>query len=281
MAKSSWERSVHMSSSGANLTSSIRTKKMRRTYSFLLMIITASCAAHPAMGQSLPRPPKPYAPVAITRPGASDDASFMTFRTALAATAKSRIYAALAPLVLTQGFFWDRDFSRLLDPRRPAVDNLAAAIALEQGNGSGWDALAVFATEAAVEALESRPGVVCAPARPGYDGVAFSRLLETTYTGGIDWAYPRADETLVHSAPQPGAAKIGSLGPHFVRLMGFEGPDNDSAVGRKQWAQIALPDGGPGFVAPGHLMSLTTERLCYIKDLVGGWRIAGYIGGGK
>ncbi len=41
-----------------------------------------------------------------------------------------------------------------------------------------------------------------------------------------------------------------------------------------------MPDGKPGFVAPGSLMSLTAERLCYIKDLVGGWRIAGYIAGG-
>jgi len=60
------------------------------------------------------------------------------------------------------------------------VDNLAAAIALEQANGAGWDALAAFAAEAAVEPLESRPGVVCAPARPNYDGVAFSRLLDVT-----------------------------------------------------------------------------------------------------
>ena len=171
--------------------------------------------------------------------------------------------------------------ARRFDPRKPAVDNLAAAIALEQGNGIGWDALAAFAAEAAVEPLESRPGVVCAPARPGYDGVAFSRLLDTTYTSGIDWAYPRADETPVRAAPQPGAAKAGTLGPHFVRLLGFEGPDSDPAPGRSQWARVALPDGKPGFVAPGSLMSLTAERLCYIKDLVGGWRIAGYIAGGN
>ena len=55
---------------------------------------------------------------------------------------------------------------RTFDPRKPAVDNLAAAIALEQGNGAGWDTLAAFAAEATVEPLESRPGVVCAPARP-------------------------------------------------------------------------------------------------------------------
>jgi hypothetical protein len=254
---------------------------MRCTYPFLLIVMAVSFAALPAAGQAPPRPPKPYAPVAITRPAPSDDASFIAFRAALAAAAKTRIYAELAPLVLTQGFFWGRDFGHLFDPRNPAVDNLAAAIALEQRNGAGWDTLAAFAVEATTEPLDSRPGIVCAPARPGYDTVAFSRLLDATYTNHIDWAYPRADETPVLAAPQPSAALAGTLGPHLVHLLGFEGPNGDPAPGRNQWARIALPDGKPGFVAPGSLMSLTAERLCYVKDLVGGWRIAGYIAGGN
>jgi hypothetical protein len=244
-------------------------------------IVAALLTATPASAQTPPRPPKPYAPVAITRPAVSDDASFITFRATLAAIAKNRIYVELAPLVLTQGFFWARDFGQAFDPRKPAVDNLAAAIALEQGSGTGWDALAAFAAEAAVEPLASRPGIGCAPARPGYDGVAFSRLLDTTYTSSIDWAYPRADETPVHIAPRPDAASAGTLGVHFVRLMGFVGPDSDPAPGRSQWARVVLPDGNPGFAAPGSLMSLTAEQLCYVKDLLGVWRIAGYIAGGK
>ena len=233
-----------------------------------------------AAAQSPPRPPKPYEPVAITRPAPSDDAEFIAFRGALAAAAKSRLYTELSPLLLTQGFFWDRDFGRRFDRRKPAVDNLALAIALEQGNGVGWDTLATFAAEPTVEPLESRPGVVCAPARPGYDGVAFTKMLDVTYTTGMDWAYPRADETPVRAAPQPSATLVGKLGPHFVRLLGFEGPDSDPAAGRNLWARIAMPDSQPGFVAPGSLMSLTSERLCYIKDVVG-WRIAGYIAGGN
>ena len=243
------------------------------------LILLALSAPAPAAAQA--PPPKPYAPAAITLPAASDDASFIAFRTALAAAAKSRIYAELAPLVLTQGFFWDRDFGRRFDARKPAVDNLALAIDLERRDGIGWNALAVFAAEAAAEPLDSRPGVVCAPARPSYDGVAFSRLLDASYTGGIDWAYPRADQTPVRAAPQPGAALAGTLGLHFVRLLGFEGVDHEPAPGRTQWARVAMPDGKRGFVAPGQLMSLTAERLCYIKDLVAGWRIAGYIAGGN
>ena len=254
---------------------------MRSLCPLLLLAFTALPLATLAAAAQAPRPPKPYAPVAITRPAASDDASFVAFRAALAAKAKSRIYAELAPLVLAQGFFWGRDFGQAFDPRKPAVDNLAAGIALEQGNGAGWDTLAAFAAEATVEPLDSRPGIVCAPARPGYDGVAFSRLLDMTATTGIDWAYPRADETPMHAAPRPDAAKAGALGRHLVRLMGFEGPDSDVAPGRRLWARVTLPDGKPGFVASGRLMSLTAERLCYVKDSAGAWRIAGYIAGGN
>ena len=57
---------------------------------------------------------------AITRTPAIDDASFTAFREAIAAAAKSRIYAGLADLTRRQGFFWDRDFSHPFDPRKPA-----------------------------------------------------------------------------------------------------------------------------------------------------------------
>ena len=133
--------------------------------------------------------------------------------------------------------------------------------------------------EAAVEPLPSRSGVVCAPARPGYDSVAYARLLDTTFTSAIDWAYPSAGQTPVRVAPQRDAAVVATLGPHFVQLLGFEGADSEPAPGRSQWAHVATPDGRTGFVAPASLMSLTTEQLCYMKDQIAGWRIAGYITG--
>jgi hypothetical protein len=252
---------------------------MRGLYCLITLIAAAPALA--AVAQSPPRPPKPYVPVPITRPAPSTDAGFVAFRAKLAAVAKGRVYAELAPLVQPQGFFWDRDFGRGYDPRRPAVDNLAAALALESRNGQGWQRLAEFAAEPSVEPLDSRPGVVCAPARPGYDGVAYTKLHDATYTTDLDWAYPRADETAVRAAPQPNAAAVGTLGPAFVRLLGFAGPDSEPAPGRNLWARVVLPDGRTGFVAPGGLMSLSAERLCYIKDLVAGWRIAGTIAGGN
>jgi hypothetical protein len=255
---------------------------MHHRCSIILLALAASAlAAMPTVSQPISLPPKPYTPVAIALPVASEDASFVTFRAKLAAVAKRRVYAELAQLVEAQRFFWDRDFGHGFDPRKPGVDNLAAAILLEHRNGSGWDLLAAMAAEAAIEPLDSRPSVVCAPARPAYDGVALTQLLNKTYTAPIDWAYPRAAKTPIRAAPQPAAAAIGTLGLNFVRLLSFEGPDSEPAPGRTQWARVAAPDGAVGFVAPNSLLSLTTERICYIKDLVGGWRIAGYVAGGS
>lgn len=250
-----------------------------RGLSWVTALMIASLPA--AAQQPSPRPPKPYPPVAITRPEAFDDAGFVAFRAVLAAAAKARVYARLAALVRKQDFFWDRDFGQRLDTRKPAVDNLAMAIALEHDNGAGWDKLADFAVETAVAPLDSRPGVVCAPARPLYDGVAYAKLLDTTYTGAMDWAYPRADTTPVRDAPHATAATIGALGPPFVWLLGFAGPDSEPDPGRKLWARVAMPDGRAGFVAPRSLRALTAERLCYSRDPVEGWQIAGFIAGGN
>src|SRR3954470_14961356 len=155
---------------------------MHRSPAFLLAVIAASGAALAAMAQTPPRPPKPYQPVAIMRPAALDDLTFALFRAALAVAVKTGHYAELAPFVLERGFFWGRDFGQRFDPRKPSADNLAIAIALEHGNGNGWQALAGVAAEATVEPLESRPGVICAPARPDYDIVAFAKLVDTSVT---------------------------------------------------------------------------------------------------
>jgi hypothetical protein len=249
---------------------------MRRAAALLLPAIAAWSIT--ALAQS--GAPKPYTAVAITRPAATGGQSFAAFRARLAAVAKRRRYAELEPLVMPQGFFWGRDFGHGFDPRKAGVDNLAAAIALESDHGAGWDRLAEFAAAPAAAPLASRPGVVCAPAKPHYDAVAFSKLQQTTYTTGLDWAYPRADATSVRAAPQPDAAAVGTLEPAFVRLLGFAGDDGEPDPGRKLWARVALPDGTTGFVAPGSLMPLTAPLLCYIHDPVGGWRIAGYVAGG-
>ena len=266
---------MHRHSSGASLTVRDSAPRQMHRPPLQLLVIGLSCMMPSwAAAETPPRSSKPYAPVAITRPPPFEDAGLQTFRAMLALVAKSRVYTELAPIVVSQGFFWGRDFGQHYDPRRPAVDNLAAAILLESGNGEGWNALAAFASDASAEPLESRPGVLCAPASPGYDSVEFSRLLDLTDTNVSDWAYPRDDATPVRAAPRPDAAEAGTLGAHLVRLLG---PNGNAAPGRKPWTRVAMPDGKIGYVAPDHLISLAGIRLCYVKDPADRWRIAGVI----
>ena len=228
-----------------------------------------------------PQTPRPYQPLAVTLPLAPQDASFETFRKELAAVAKSRIYAELARLVTRQGLFWDRDFDGGFDRKRSAVDNLAAALRLEQRNGLGWSTLAMFAAEATAAPAAGRPGVICAPAAPSYDAIDFDRLIDVTRSSARDWAYPRADKTTVHAAPKSTAAAINTLGLAFVRVLGYEAKDDEADMVRSSWARVATPAGKVGFVAPGALMTLSPKRLCYGKDGSGRWSIAGYVSGGE
>ncbi len=254
---------------------------MRLPCLVLLSAIAAFFAAAPADAQPSRAPaPRPYRPVAVTLPAALDDASFEAFRKEFAAVAKGRVYAELERLVTTQGFFWDRDFGSGFDRRKPAVDNLAAALRLERNAGDGWTALARFAAEPALTPLTSRYGIICGPARPGYDAVELDRLLDMTRTDGTDWLYPRADKVAVRSAPQPNAAVVDTLGLHFVWMLDHVGKDKERDAFRNVWVRVATPAGKIGFVAPDALTSLYAERLCYGKDTIGRWHIAGFIGGG-
>lgn len=254
-----------------------------------IAVMAAFLLTAPAVAQVLPQPTAPYAPVGIVLPAPPTEPSFGAFRAALAAAAKSRLYTDLEALVQPQNFFWDRDFGNGYDPKKPSVDNLAAAVQLEHSDGIGWDKLASFAEEKTLDALDSRPGVFCAPARPAYDMVDFSRLLNATYTSPADWAYPLADGVPVRAAARANAPAIGQLMLQFVRHLGLQRAESDTAApGNPQtspqanpWAKVVLPGGKIGYVEPGHLSSLSVERLCYVRDNVAGWRITGFIGGGS
>ena len=246
----------------------------------LLPAIAGYLLTAPAVAQLPSEPTAPYAPVGIVLPAPSTDPSFVAFRAVITAATKARIYSDLEVLVQPQGFFWDRDFANRYDSKKPSVDNLAMAIELERGDGMGWEKLARFAEEQTLEALDSRPGVFCAPARPGYNMIDFSRLLNATYTTAADWAYPLADGTPVRARARANAPAIGQLMLQFVRHLGLQRADGDDSQPDVAWARVVRPDGKIGYVEPGHLSSLAVERLCYVKDMVAGWRITGFIGGG-
>jgi hypothetical protein len=220
-------------------------------------------------------PDKPYKPVAVTVAPALEDASFTAFRAQLAAVAKDRVYGELARLVVAQGFFWEGDVGGF-DPKRPAVENLAAAISLEGAAGSGWNTLAAFAAVAEAGPLPSRPGIVCAPAHPQYDPVEFDQLIALSGTRPEAWRYPRAGPVPLRVVPRPTGRVVETLGTHLVRLVPYDGPPEYDPA-RTGWPLVAAPGGNKGFVVPDVLMPLRSDRLCYHKDVTGRWRIAGYI----
>ena len=240
--------------------------------------------ARPAAPPAAPAPPqpaqKPYKMVAVTIATAPREASFDALRKELVDIAKRKDRAALAQRVVARDFFWERDFSGSFDAKRPSIDNLAAALALEADDGSGWDALAGFAAETSVGPLPGRPAVVCAPAIPQFDDEARDQLVDSTQSDGLEWNYPRAAGLQVRAAPKPNAAVVETLGLHFVRVLGFEDKDGDTDPVRNSWARVATPSGKTGFAAPNSLVSPYADRLCYGKEGTGPWRIVGYVGGG-
>lgn len=242
----------------------------------LVLVLMAGWHA-PAAAQAQ-TPPSPYKPVPLTIPNAPRDAGLDSLRKELVEIAGRKDRAALAGRI-AKDFFWERDFGGNFDPKKPAVDNLTAALGLDD-DGSGWDTLAAFASEPSLGPLPGRITAICAPASPDFDEAAHNQLIDDSQTDGIEWTYPRAAGLQVRAAPQASAAVIETLGLFFVHVLGFEGKQTDADPIRVSWARVATPSGKTGFVAPNSLLSPYADRLCFSKDPGGAWRIDGYVGGG-
>ena len=113
-----------------------------RRYSFaptLILAVLAGATLTPATvlaqgPQILPLKPPPPPPIKPYTParqaaGGYDDAAFVAFRKQLADVAAKKDRAALAKLVVAQGFFWIQD-KDVADPKKPGIDNLANAVGL-------------------------------------------------------------------------------------------------------------------------------------------------------
>ncbi len=220
-------------------------------------------------------PIKPYKPVAVTPPRAYDDPSFIAFRKQLADIARHRNRAALAKLVVAQGFFWMQD-KDLADKRKSGIDNFTKAVDLDAKDGSGWEMLAGYAAEPTGAPLPNRQGIVCAPANPNIDVKAFQALIEATQTEPPDWGYPIKEGVEVHGAPRLNAPVIDKLGMNLVRVLPDSGPPNNP--NQQYFLHVATPSGKAGFVTGQELAGLGGDQICYTKD-AGGWKIAGYFGG--
>ena len=219
---------------------------------------------------------KPYTAVAVTLPKTFSDASFDAFRKQLATIAEHKDRAALAKLVVAQGFFWMQD-KDLANKKKSGIDNLASAIKLDAKDGSGWELLAGYANETTAEPLQDKQNVICAPAEPTLDPKAFEALVDATKTQPQEWGYPVKDGVEVRGAAKPDAPVIDKLGLFLVRVLtDSAGSGNDNQP--PPFLHIATPSGKAGFVASDSVLPLGGDQMCYTKD-GSGWKIAGYFGG--
>jgi hypothetical protein len=226
-------------------------------------------------GQQPPPPAKagPYKVVSVTPPHAINDATFETFRKQMNEAAQRKDRGALAKLVVGQGFFWLRENGDRADKSKSGVDNLSAALGLNNKDGAGWDMLASFADDPTGSPLPERNGALCAPADPTFDGKAFNDLMQATQTDVGDWAYPVTRDVEVRALPQPNAPVIEKPGMVLLRAMPEDGANIPTFL------RIVTPAGKIGFVLVDTVAPIGNDQLCYVKDS-GGWKIGGYIGGG-
>jgi len=239
-----------------------------------------------AGAQQLPQPPggfkpppsapvKPYKPVSITLPTPYDDASFAAFRKQLVEIAQHKDQAALAKLVVPQGFFWMQD-KDLADKRKSGFANLAKAINLDAKDDSGWAAVAGYASDPTATALPDRQGVICGPADPTIDPKAFQSLIQSTQTQPPDWGYPTKEGVEVRSAGKPDAPVVEKLGLNLLRVLPDSAPSDNPD--QPQYLHVALPSGKTGYVSEEALSGLGGDAMCYSKG-PNGWMIAGFFGG--
>jgi hypothetical protein len=240
-----------------------------------LLIAGASTAATQNRKQPPPpAPAKPYAAVAITPPAQVTDASFDAMRKQLGEAAQRKDRAAMAKLVVAQGFFWQRENRNAADKRKSGLDNLSAALGLDNKESAGWDILSGYAEDPTASPSPDRSGALCAPAEPAYNGKELSELVKATNTDLTDWGYPVSAGIEVHATAQAAAPVIDNLGMHFVRMM----PEN--AADSPSYLRIATPSGKTGYVSIDSIAPIGNDQICYVKD-GGAWKIGGYIGGGE
>jgi hypothetical protein len=219
---------------------------------------------------------KPYKQVTVTAARPVPDATLAAFRTRVAAVSKQKDKAALAPLVIAKDFFWDRDGSDAADARKSPIDNLSAAIGLDNKDAAGWDMLAAFSQDPTGSASPDHPGAICAPGDPSFDGNEMQALLDTTGSDIVEWGYPVRDGVEVRDAPQAGAPVSMKLGTYFVRVA----PDANAAAAVGALLRIVTPAGKFGYVSIDNIAPLGNDQICYAKD-GSDWKIGGYVGAGS
>lgn len=245
----------------------------------------AAPAAHsqpsPPAGQTQTAPqqlqlsaPKPYEPLAVKPPEPYKDASFEAFRKQFADVVKRKDRPALQKLVVTQGFFWEGESGDKINKKRSSFENFAAAVALDDPDGAGWELLATAAADPTLEPIEDRKNIMCGPASPHVDEPAFEALLKATESDAEEWGFPLTPRLEVRAAAQPNAPVIETLGMNLVRVY----PEEPTGNKPPEMLRVVGPSGKVGYVPLTALAPIMFDQICYVKQGVS-WKITGYTGG--
>ncbi len=229
-------------------------------------------------GQSTPQlaPPTAYKTIPVTLAQPYSDPSFVAFRKQLGDIVGKKDRAALAK-VIASSFFWLGEKGDKADKKKSGIDNLAAAIDLDNKDGFGWDALAAAANEPTLQEVPDRKGVLCSPAAPVFDETAAEGVAKDTKTDPTEWGYVIQPNVEVRGAAKADAAVIDKLGQHLVRFLPEEPPQN-APQQDQPFVRIVTPSGKVGYVRAELVSLLASDQLCYVKD-GGSWKITGYAGG--
>jgi hypothetical protein len=219
-------------------------------------------------------PPAPYAVLTVAPPKPLDDPGLTAFRKELTAIAQRKDRAALAKLVLVQGFFWLQESGNAAG-RKTGIEALATALNLASKDGSGWESLSEFAADETAAPYPDRPNTVCSPAGPEFNPAELEKLVDSTKTDIGDWGFTSSDGVEVRATATQNAPVIEKLGMQFVRVMPDMAPN-----AAQDFMRIVAPSGKVGFVAAEAIHPLGLDMLCYGKDAAGTWKIVGMIGGG-
>ena len=246
---------------------------MRQLHLIVAMLIAGLL---PVAAQNPPRgaPPaaRPYKPVVITPATPLSDAGLDAMRRQLGEVARRKDRAALANLVVAQGLFWWRQNRDTADKRKSGIDNLAAALNLNNKDSAGWDILAGYADDAGAAPSAEHKGAFGVPADPAFNRKDFDELIKTTRSDPSEWGYPVSANIDVHAGPQANAPVIDRLGLAFVRVMPEATPTSAAYV------RIVIPSGKAGYVSVDTIAPVGNDQLCYVKDGEA-WKIGDYIGG--
>jgi hypothetical protein len=212
-------------------------------------------------------------------PAPLNDPSFEAFRKQFGDIAQRKDRAALAKLVVAQGFFWEAENGDRADKKKSGIDNLAAAVGLTGKEPVGWELLAGYSSDPTAAPFPGKQGVVCAPADPAFDEKALEELAKATQTDPGEWGYPLTDGVEVRSANNAKAPVSEKLGLHFIRIL----PDENAsphAGNQMPLIKMVAPSGKTGFISADAIAPLGSDQLCYVKD-ADGWNIAGFVGTGE